>query len=140
MNRLLSPAVLAAIGAITLWLSLSEVSSDVTYPRLLAAVMLACALLMGVQAVRAAAGPPSSVSWSAGTGRLAAAVVLITGYALSWNLVGFPIATAVFLFALAWLLGERSCLFLALGPILGAGLLWLVLRNLLHVPLPPGPF
>ena len=139
MSRLLSPAVLAFMAAITLWFSLWESGSDITYPRLLALVMLACALSMGVQALRTAG--PAAIDWRlAGTGRLFAAIVLITVYATSWNLIGFPVATAVFLFALAWMLGERSRTFLLLGPVLSAGLLWFILRTLLHVPLPAGAF
>ena len=138
MTRLLSPAVLAVWAGIVLWLSFSERGSDVAYPRLLALVMLCCALLMGVTALRAAP-PASAIEWRIeGLWQLGAAIVLIAVYAMSWNLVGFPVATVAFLLALAWLLGERSMIFLALGPVLATGVLWMVLRGLLHVPLPGG--
>lgn len=68
---------------------------------------------------------------------LIAAMVL---YALALRPVGFMAATTLFLFGTGWILGERKLHVMILCALLGAGVIWYLVQEVLGVFLRPLPW
>lgn len=108
------------------------------FPRAISVLLALCAVGLIVQAragrVRALDEPPGV----RGLAKVAAAVGLCLAYIQIMPILGFPIATPVFLACLIWFLGLRRTL-----PVLGiaiaiAAVAWVLFTQLLLVPLPEG--
>jgi hypothetical protein len=67
--------------------------------------------------------------------RVVASVALTVAYVLAWPLVGFVVATPVFLLAAVLLFGGRGWKTLILFPVLTTGFIYLFFHTLLKVPL-----
>lgn len=106
------------------------------WPELLGTVgvVLAVALLV-VSVVRPAPRDDLEASTRQGFVRLATTVGLAAAYLVAWPLVGFLVATPVFLLALLALFGARGWRALLGFPVLTTGFIYLLFHTLLEVPL-----
>ena len=173
--RLLAEAgLLAAVGAAVLLdsrgypPSLAEgAPGPAFFPRLLAALLIACAAWLAIRAWRGATGrgwggakdsgsggessagrsrgnASSDPAASAGTGTRAQrlglwiAVAWIATFLLVWPLLGTVLSVPLLVVGLMWLTGERSWRTLVSVPLAFAGFIYLVFMVLLGVPLPTG--
>ena len=173
--RLLAEAgLLAAVGAAVLLdsrgypPSLAEgAPGPAFFPRLLAALLIACAAWLAIRAWRGARGggsggakdSGSAGGSSAGRSRGSApsdsaagartasrakrlglwvAVAWIAAFLLVWPLLGTVLSVPLLVVGLMWLTGERSWRTLVSVPLAFAGFIYLVFMVLLGVPLPTG--
>jgi hypothetical protein len=67
--------------------------------------------------------------------RLLLAGVIAAGYVAAWQVVGYIVATVVFLALLVWVFGGRGWKTLILFPVLTTGFTYLLFHTLLKVPL-----
>jgi hypothetical protein len=67
--------------------------------------------------------------------RLLLAGVIAAGYVAAWQVVGYIVATVVFLALLVWVFGGRGWKTLILFPVLTTGFTYLLFHSLLKVPL-----
>ena len=133
------------------------------FPRLLAALLIACAAWLAIRAWRGAkeraAGGGSRGGSDAGRSRGDAAsdsaagegagsrirlpgvwiaVAWIAAFLLAWPLLGTVLSVPLLVVGLMWLTGERSWRTLVSVPLAFAGFIYLVFMVLLGVPLPAG--
>ena len=106
------------------------------FPRLLAALLIACAAWLAIRAWRKGSGE------SAGT-RIQPlgvwiAVTWIAAFLLAWPRLGTVLSVPLLVVGLMWLTGERSWRTLVSVPLAFAGFIYLVFMVLLGVPLPAG--
>ncbi|MFC8922034.1 tripartite tricarboxylate transporter TctB family protein [Cellulosimicrobium sp. NPDC057127] len=106
------------------------------WPELLGTVgaVLAAALLV-VAVVRPPDRGDLEATTRTGLVRLVATVALAAGYLVLWPLVGFLVATPVFLLAAVALFGARGWRTLVLFPLLTTAGIYLLFHTLLEVPL-----
>ena len=72
--------------------------------------------------------------------RALALLGILVGYLLAIPWLGYPVAVALLLAAVAWFAGARPGLALATTAIVGAGMFWLMFTRLLGIPMPAGFF
>ena len=65
-------------------------------------------------------------------------LTLILGYSFLVSYLGFPIATAAFLFCFAWIGGYRRFIFLSIVSLLGSAFLVLIFMKIAYISLPLG--
>ena len=65
---------------------------------------------------------------------------ILVGYLRAIPWLGYPVACALLLAAVAWFAGARPGLALATTAIVGAGMFWLMFTRLLGIPMPAGFF
>ncbi|MBD8078604.1 tripartite tricarboxylate transporter TctB family protein [Cellulosimicrobium arenosum] len=106
------------------------------WPELLGTVgaVLAVALLV-VALVRPSDRGDLEATTRTGYVRLGASVALTVGYLLLWPLVGFLVATPIYLLALILLFGGRGWRTLIGFPVLTTAFIYLLFHTLLEVPL-----
>ncbi len=173
--RLLAEAgLLAAVGAAVLLdsrgypPSLAEgAPGPAFFPRLLAALLIACAAWLAIRAWRGARGGGSGGAKDSGSGGESSAgrsrgnassdsaagvrastrvqrfgvwiaVAWIAAFLLVWPLLGTVLSVPLLVVGLMWLTGERSWRILVSVPLAFAGFIYLVFMVLLGVPLPTG--
>ncbi len=169
--RLLAEAgLLAAVGAAVLLdsrgypPSLAEgAPGPAFFPRLLAALLIACAAWLAIRAWRGGrergSGGESGGESGAGRSRGSAssdpapgvgaesrvrrlglwvAVAWIAAFLLVWPRLGTVLSVPILVVGLMWLTGERSWRTLVFVPLAFAGFIYLVFMVLLGVPLPTG--
>jgi hypothetical protein len=106
------------------------------WPELLGTVGAALAVaLLVVAVVRPADRGDLEATTRTGVVRLVATVALAAGYLVLWPLVGFLVATPVFLLAAVVLFGARGWRTLVLFPLLTTAGIYLLFHTLLEVPL-----
>lgn len=77
--------------------------------------------------------PPSGVlPWAA------VGLSLILGYSFLVSYLGFPVATAAFLFCFAWIGGYRRLIVLSIASLLGSAFLVLIFMKIAYISLPLG--
>ncbi len=172
LRLLVEAGLLAAAGAAVLLdsrgypPSLTEgAPGPAFFPRLLAALLIACAAWLAIRAWRGArdAGSGSAPSGGSGAGRsrgnvasdsdsapgaragrriqrlgVPIAVAWIAAFLLAWPLLGTVLSVPLLVVGLMWLTGERSWRTLVSVPLAFAGFIYLVFMVLLGVPLPAG--
>ena len=169
--RLLTEAgLLAVVGAAVLLdsrgypPSLAEgAPGPAFFPRLLAALLIACAAWLAIRAWRGARGRGAGGGSGAGSGAgqsrgnvssdsapgpgtgsrarrlgLWIAVAWIAAFLLVWPRLGTVLSVPLLVVGLMWLTGERSWRTLVSVPLAFAGFIYLVFMVLLGVPLPTG--
>lgn len=140
-GNLAAAVVLVAVGLTVFWqtagLARLDTGSDpgaAGYPRLVAGCLLVLAVAVGFQ--RGSGEPAPS---SAGALRVAGAVLLVVGYALLLEPLGYLVATAGFLVGVMALMGlGRSWSLLVVPVVFGLGV-YLLFATVFGVPLPRGP-
>ncbi len=130
------------------------------FPRLLAVLLLGCAVWLAIRAARRWPGlepaggsePPPEGESAAGRSRgdvfsgsgvrrgarLWLGVAWIAAFLLVWPRLGTVLSVPILVAGLMWLTGERSRLALAAVPLAFAGFIYLVFMVVLGVPLPTG--
>ena len=150
--RLLAEAgLLAVVGAAVLLdsrgypPSLAEgAPGPAFFPRLLAALLIACAAWLAIRAWRGARERRSGGESGVGAGsrvrrlELWVAVAWIAAFLLVWPRLGTVLSVPLLVVGLMWLTGERSWRTLVFVPLAFAGFIYLVFMVLLGVPLPTG--
>lgn len=158
LRLLVEAGLLAAAGAAVLLdsraypPSLTEgAPGPAFFPRLLAALLIACAAWLAIRAWRNGSGAErsrgnaasdSAAGGGAGTRiqRLGVpiAVTWIASFLLIWPVLGTVVSVPLLVVGLMWLTGERSWRTLVSVPLAFAGFIYLVFMVLLGVPLPAG--
>jgi putative tricarboxylic transport membrane protein len=112
------------------------------FPRWLSIGLFICSAALFVQALRVKPaddrGAPTLSFLDQGMRRLLAGAVIIVIYAISWNFLGFVIATPLALFALMFLLGlrrYRGMVIFSLGAVI---VIFCAFRYLLGINMPMG--
>lgn len=107
------------------------------WPLMLCGIGLALSALLLIVAL---ARPPFErddleITGRAGRIRLILAVIVSALYIAAWDLVGFVIPTALFLFALLWIFGRRRWVGLLVFPIAMTAFIYGLFQLILKVPL-----
>ena len=112
------------------------------FPRWLAIGLFICSAALLVQAIKAkpSGGRPAPTLsiFDRGMRRLLAGVAIIVVYALSWNFLGFIVATPLGLFALMFLLGLRRYRVMAAFSLGAMIVIFCAFRYLLGIDMPLG--
>ncbi len=130
-HRLLRPETLTALGiAAAAFAFLYPTSTLRPISALLPAVMLVgliiLSLLLLIADQRKASAGEETEHMSKSPGRVAGAFLLILGYALATDLIGFYPSTAITIPLVAWLFGYRNPLGLAVATLVVVGAIWLI--------------
>lgn len=83
----------------------SEALGPATFPLMIGGLMLVCSTILFIQSLRQPPGGQAA-RWT----RYVSALVLwllLLGYGITFDLLGFPLSTGLFLFGAMWLLGVR---------------------------------
>jgi putative tricarboxylic transport membrane protein len=112
------------------------------FPRYLACGLFICSVALLLQARRAdpiadKPAPPISLK-NKGMQRLLAGIAIIIVYALSWEVLGFVIATPLALFALMFLLGLRRYLLMLIFSLGAMVVIFGAFRYFLNIDMPLG--
>jgi putative tricarboxylic transport membrane protein len=112
------------------------------FPRWLAVGLFVCSGVLLFQALKAApagARPVPTLSpRDAGVRRMLVGLGVILLYALSWNLLGFILATPLVLFAVTFLLGHRKIPVMVIFALAATAVIFSAFRFLLGIEMPLG--
>ena len=112
-------------------------------PSLVAAALAAAglALVLSRRAGRRGARPEEAPAWPgpAGSKRLLVTAAATVAYVAALPRAGFPLASAAYVAAMAWYLGERRALVAVAWGLAVAAALWAGFVRGLGLPLPAGP-
>ena len=102
------------------------------FPMLLAGLMALCCVFLLIK-------PDRDIHWPnlSGLGKGAVLIIMLLVYAVYFEQLGFPLATAIMVFIVCLLFGGRWWVGLIAGPLIG-GLGYLFFDRLLQVTLPLG--
>jgi hypothetical protein len=129
--RLLRPETLTALGIIAVATAfLIPTTTLRPISALLPAVMLGglivLSLLLLIADQRKAVAGDEAVSMTKSPKRVFGAFLLILGYAIATDMIGFYPSTVVIIPLVAWLFGYRNLLGLAVATLIVAGTIWLI--------------
>lgn len=140
-GNLVAAAVLVAVGvtvfARTAELAAMDSGSDpgaAGYPRLIAGALVVLAVGLALQ--RGSGEPAPSRS---GGLRVGGAVVLVVGYALLLEPLGYLTATAAFLLGVMLLIAVHRSWALLVVPVVFSLIIYLLFSTVFGIPLPRGP-
>jgi len=130
-NRLLRPETLTAIGIVVVAIGflfptseLRSISALLPAAMLIGLIVLAVALLMMDQRKASSDAPPVAMTKS--PKRVVSAFLLILGYALATDFIGFYISTAIAIPLVAFAFGYRNPLGLAIATLIVVGTIWAI--------------
>lgn len=130
-NRLIRPETLTAVGIILIaagflvpTADLRSISALLPAAMLFGLIVLALALLVMDQRKAAKTEAPAQMTQS--PKRVAGAFLLILGYALACDFVGFYLSTAVTIPLVAFAFGYRNPLGLLVATVIVVGSIWLI--------------
>ncbi len=110
------------------------------FPQVLAVIMMLCAVMLIVKAVKGKALAYTDRIDRRGFARTVIAIAMSIGYLLLMQVIGFAIATILFLFTLMTFLGQRGILLRCFSSVAVALIVWGIFRYLLVIPIPTGMF
>jgi putative tricarboxylic transport membrane protein len=110
------------------------------FPQALSILMFCCALALIFQAVRGNALAGLEKINKAGFVNAAVTLVMAILYVLIMQIVGFFVATVIFLFAVMMYLRQKNILVRAITSITVAAAVWGIFHFFLKIPLPEGIF
>ena len=112
------------------------------FPRALALILFICCLtllLTNLKTTQRNKGEAPTLSlFNKDMQKAAIALGLIIVYALLWNVIGFLIATPFAVFAMAYLLGKRNYLVMAIVSVAATVLIFCTFKFLLGIEMPLG--
>ena len=130
-NRLIRPETLTALGIVVVaagflipTYALRPISALLPAAMLVGLIVLALALLTTDQR-KASRGEPA-VAMTKAPKRVAGAFLLILGYALAADFIGFYVSTAVTIPLVAFAFGYRNPLGLAIATVIVVGTIWAI--------------
>ncbi len=110
------------------------------YPRILAVAMIVCGLILILQAARGKALEPTESIDPKGFVQMLLSIGLCIGYLFLMQVIGFAMATMVFLFVMMLFLRQRGGIKRIICSITVALAVWAIFRYILITPIPKGMF
>jgi len=110
------------------------------YPRVLSVSMIACGLILILQAIRGRALAQTERIDPKGFVKMLISIGLCIGYLLLMQVIGFALATMIFLFVLMLFLRQRGGIKRLICSVTVALAVWGIFRYVLITPLPKGMF
>jgi len=110
------------------------------FPQVLAVLMTACAIVLIFWAIRGKALPYTDRIDRRGFVRAIIAIGMSIGYLFLMQVIGFAMATGVFLFTLMAFLGQKGIVIRTASAVAVALIVWGIFRYLLVIPIPTGMF
>ncbi len=110
------------------------------FPQILSVLLGICAVFLIVRAFQGKALPQTEQIDPRGFLRMILAIALCVGYLLLMQVIGFAIATVVFLFVLMTFLRQQGMLQRVASSIGVALCVWAIFRYFLVIPIPTGMF
>ncbi len=142
-SRLIRPETLTAIGLIVICagllipaFDLRPMSALLPAAMLIGLIVLAAILLLTDQRKAAAGEEPKPMMKT--PGRVGGAFLLIVGYALATDLVGFYVSTVISVPLVAWVFGFRHPLGLLAATVIVVGSIWLIFDFAMSQQFPTG--
>jgi len=130
-NRLLRPETLTAIGIVVVAIGflfptseLRSISALLPAAMLIGLIVLALALLVMDQ--RKASRDEAPAAMTKAPKRVAGAFLLVLGYALATDFIGFYVSTAMTIPLVAFAFGYRNPLGLAIATVIVVGTIWTI--------------
>jgi putative tricarboxylic transport membrane protein len=108
------------------------------FPQLLSALIFICAVILLVYAIRGKVLAETDHIDKRGFLRLIAAIGICIGYLLIMQLIGFAIATSIFLFSLMALLGQVGMVKRVANSVIVSLVVWAIFHYFLLIPIPSG--
>lgn len=108
------------------------------FPQLLAVLLGVCAIVLIVRAVQGKALRQKDRIDAQGFLRMVLAIGICIGYLLLMQVIGFALATMVFLFALMTFLEQQGMLKRIGSSVVVALIVWAIFRYFLVIPIPTG--
>lgn len=108
------------------------------FPQLLSVITGICSIVLIVQALQGKALSRKDHIDSQGFVRMIISIGMCIGYLLIMQVIGFAIATGVFLFALMTFLRQKGLVRRAISSISVALIVWAIFRFFLVIPVPEG--
>ena len=108
------------------------------FPQILSIITSICAIVLIVRALQGKALEKKEHIDGRGFVRMITAIAMCIGYLLIMQVIGFAMATAVFLFTLMAFLHQKGIVYRTVSSIGVSLMVWAIFRYLLVIPIPEG--
>ena len=110
------------------------------FPQILSIAMSVCAIILILKASQGRTLPQTERIHLRGFARMLIAIVICIGYLFLMQVIGFAMATGVFLFVLMMFIGQKGLLKRVTSSVVVSLIVWAIFRYFLIIPLPTGMF
>ena len=110
------------------------------FPQILSIAMSVCAIILILKAFRGRTLPQTESIHLRGFARMLIAIAICIGYLFLMQVIGFAMATGVFLFVLMMFIGQKGLTKRITSCVVVSLIVWAIFRYFLVIPLPTGIF